>query len=120
MRYTGPKSRLCRREGANLYGNEKYTKIMRRSQSRPGMHGQHFVKRSEFGRQLREKQKARAIFGIAEKQFRNYYRRAGRMEGQTGENLLRLLEMRLDNIIYVSQFAVTRLQSRQMVSHGHF
>lgn len=120
MRYTGPKARLCRREGVNLYGNEKYTKIMRRSQSKPGMHGQRFTKQSEYGRQLREKQKARAIFSLVEKQFRNYYLRAVRMKGQTGENLLRLLEMRLDNVIYISQFAVTRLQSRQMVGHGHF
>lgn len=120
MRYTGPKTRLCRREGANLFGNEKYTKIMKRSDAKPGMHGQRFSKLSEFGKQLREKQKARAIFGISEKQFSNYAKKALRQPGQTGENLLRLLEMRLDNVMYVSQFAVTRLQARQMVGHGHF
>ncbi|MBI5411921.1 30S ribosomal protein S4 [Candidatus Peregrinibacteria bacterium] len=120
MRYTGPKARLCRREGVNLFGNEKYTKIMRNSGSRPGMHGERYAKLSEYGRQLREKQKARSIFGISEKQFHNYYKKAVRQPGQSGENLLRLLELRLDNVMYVSQFAVTRLQARQQVGHGHF
>ena len=89
---------------------------------KPGIHGQRapFGKLSEYGMQLNEKQKARMLFGISEKQFRNYFRKASKMAGETGENLLRLLELRLDNVIYVSQFAVTRMQARQMVTHGHF
>ena len=122
MRYTGPKARLCRRLGVNLFGSEKYTKIIRRRQNKPGMHGgrSRFSKPTEYGLQLEEKQKARFIFGISEKQFRNYFSKANSQDGDTGENLLRLLERRLDNVIYVSQFANTRMQARQMVSHGHF
>ena len=122
MRYTGPKAKLCRRLGVNLFGTEKYTKILRRRQAKPGMHGakQKFAKKSEYGRQLEEKQKARFIFGISERQFSNYFKKAVSQTGDTGENLLRLLERRLDNVIYVSQLAVTRPQARQMVGHGHF
>lgn len=122
MRYTGPKARLCRRHRANLFGTAKYTKILERRPGKPGAHGVRlkFGKTSEYGLQLNEKQKARFLFGLSEKQFRNYFKKASKMTGETGENLLRLLELRLDNVIYVSQFAVTRMQSRQMVSHGHF
>lgn len=121
MRYTGPKARLCRRLGVNLFGTEKYTKILARRPGKPGPHtGKGFGKKSEYGKQMEEKQKARIVFGIAERQFRNYFRRAASQEGETGENLLRLLERRLDNVIYVSQFAMTRMQARQMVGHGHF
>ncbi len=122
MRYTGPKARLCRRHRANLFGTAKYTKILERRTGKPGAHGSKafFGKMSEYGVQLGEKQKARVLFGISEKQFSNYFKKAARMSGETGENLLRLLELRLDNVVYVSQFAVTRMQSRQMVSHGHF
>ncbi|MBU0727388.1 30S ribosomal protein S4 [Patescibacteria group bacterium] len=119
MRYTGPKAKLCRRLGVNLFGTEKYTKILRRRQSKPGLHGGKFTKKTEYGRQLDEKQKARFVFGLSERQFRNCFRKAVSQPGDTGENLLRLLERRLDNVIYVSQFAVTRMQARQMVSHGH-
>ncbi len=122
MRYTGPKARLCRRHRANLFGAEKYNKILERRAGKPGVHGSRmsFGKLSEYGVQLNEKQKARMIFGISEKQFRNYFKKASKMTGETGENLLRMLELRLDNVIYVSQFAVTRMQARQMVNHGHF
>lgn len=122
MRYTGPKARLCRRHRANLFGPAKYTKILERRAGKPGVHGSKmsFKKLSEYGVQLGEKQKARHLFGLSEKQFANYFKKASRMPGETGENLLRLLELRLDNVIYVSQLAVTRMQSRQMVGHGHF
>lgn len=122
MRYTGPKARLCRRHRANLFGTAKYTKILERRPGKPGVHGSRptFGKKSEYGVQLDEKQKARVLFGLSEKQFSNSFKKASRMSGETGENFLRLLEIRLDNVIYVSQFAVTRIQSRQMVSHGHF
>ncbi|MBU1935299.1 30S ribosomal protein S4, partial [Patescibacteria group bacterium] len=120
MRYTGPKAKLCRRLGANLFGTEKYTKILRKRQSKPGIHGSKFSKKTEYGRQLDEKQKARFVFGLSERQFSNYFQKANSQTGDTGQNLLRLLERRLDNVIYVSQFAETRMQARQMVSHGHF
>lgn len=120
MRYTGPKAKLCRRLGANLFGAEKYTKILRRRQSKPGMHGSKFAKKSEYGRQLEEKQKARFVFGLSERQMSNYFKKAASQSGDTGRNLLRLFECRLDNVIYISQFAITRMQARQMVSHGHF
>jgi small subunit ribosomal protein S4 len=122
MRYTGPKAKLCRRLGVNLFGPEKYNRILSRKNYQPGMHGpnKRFKKSSEYALQLQEKQKARIVFGVSEKQFRNNFKKASKKEGETGENLLRLLELRLDNVIYVSQFAVTRMQARQMVSHGHF
>jgi small subunit ribosomal protein S4 len=120
MRYTGPKAKLCRRLGVNLFGTEKYTKILRNRQSKPGMHGAKFSKKSEYGRQLEEKQKARYLFGVSEKQTYSYMQKAVSQPGDTGQNFLRLFERRLDNLIYVSQFAVTRPQARQMVTHGHF
>ena len=122
MRYLGPKAKLCRRHHANLFGTAKYTKILEKRPGKPGMHGAKgsFRKLSEFGAQLLEKNKARAIFGISERQFMTYFNKAVRQKGETGECLLRFLEMRLDNVIYISQFAVTRMQARQMVTHGHF
>jgi len=122
MRYTGPKAKLCRKHHANLFGTAKYTKILEKRPGKPGMHGSKgsFGKLSEFGAQLLEKNKARIIFGISERQFKNYVAKATRAKGETGDSLLRMLEMRLDNVIYVSQFAVTRVQARQMVTHGHF
>jgi small subunit ribosomal protein S4 len=122
MRYLGPKAKLCRKYHANLFGTAKYTKILEKRPGKPGMHGDKgkFGKLSEFGAQLFEKNKARALFGISERQFKNYFAKAAKAKGETGESLLRLLEMRLDNLVYVSQFAVTRVQARQMVSHGHF
>lgn len=120
MRYTGPKAKLCRRLGVNLFGTEKYTKILRNRQSKPGVHGAKFTKKGEYGRQLDEKQKARYLFGVSEKQTAGYMKKAIAQPGDTGQNFLRLFERRLDNVIYVSQLAVTRPQARQMVSHGHF
>lgn len=122
MRYTGPKAKLCRKLGVNLFGTEKYNKILSRRSGKPGMHGakSSFGKKSEYGVQLEEKQKARIVFGISERQFRNYFTKASQMNGETGDNLLRFLERRLDNVIYISQFAITRMQARQMVGHGHF
>ena len=121
MRYTGPKARLCRREGVNLFGPEKYTRINQRRNSTPGQKpGARPSKLSEFGLQLREKQKAKRIFGLSEKQFRKNYENAARNKGTTGDRLLQLLELRLDNIVYRAGFASTRMQARQFVVHKHF
>lgn len=123
-RYTGPHCRLCRREGLKLYlkGDRCYTgkcAIDRRSYA-PGQHGQGRKKISEYGIQLRAKQKARRIYGVLEKPFRNYFERAERQPGVTGENLLRLLERRLDNVIYRLGLGASRVEARQLVRHGHF
>ncbi|MGI6684239.1 MAG: 30S ribosomal protein S4 [Bacillota bacterium] len=123
-RYTGAVCRLCRREGAKLYlkGDRCYSDkcaIARRAYA-PGQHGQSRKKVSEYGIQLREKQKARRIYGVLEKQFRNYFEKAERQKGVTGENLLRLLELRLDNVVYRLGFANSRIEARQLVRHGHF
>ncbi|TYO93820.1 30S ribosomal protein S4 [Desulfallas thermosapovorans] len=123
-RYTGAQCKLCRREGQKLYlkGDRCYTGkcgIDRRSYA-PGQHGQSRKKISEYGLQLREKQKARRFYGILEKQFRNYYVKAARQPGVTGENLLRLLERRLDNVVYRLGLAASRNEARQLVRHGHF
>lgn len=121
MRYTGPKARLCRREGVNLFGPDKYTKILQRRNSTPGQkQNARPAKLSEFGKQLREKQKAKRTFGIQEKQFRRYFQKAVRSRGTTGGRLLQLLETRLDNVIYRAGFAMTRPQARQFVSHAQF
>ncbi|MBI5422303.1 30S ribosomal protein S4 [Candidatus Peregrinibacteria bacterium] len=122
MRFLGPKAKLCRKYRANLFGTAKYTKILEKRPGKPGQHGSKtkFGKLSEFGSQLFEKNKARFLFGISERQFKNYVLKAQQTKGETGDTLLRMLEMRLDNVIYISQFAVTRVQARQMVSHGHF
>ncbi len=124
-RYTGPSCRLCRREGIKLYlkGERCYTEkcsVDRRSYA-PGQHGQRRRgKYSEYGLQLREKQKARRIYGVLEKQFRRYFKEADRRKGITGENLLQILESRLDNIVYRMGFALSRSEARQLVRHGHF
>lgn len=123
-RYTGPVCRLCRREGAKLYlkGDRCYTgkcAIDRRAYA-PGQHGQGRKKVSEYGLQLREKQKAKRIYGILETQFRNYFEKADRQKGITGENLLRLLERRLDNVVFRLGYGSSRTESRQLVRHGHF
>ncbi len=123
-RYTGPVCRLCRREGIKLYlkGDRCYTgkcAIDRRAYA-PGQHGQGRKKPTEYGIQLREKQKARRIYGVLEGQFRGYFEEANRQKGMTGENLLRLLERRLDNVVYRLGFAASRAEARQMVRHGHF
>lgn len=123
-RYTGPHCRLCRREGLKLYlkGDRCYTgkcAIDRRSYA-PGQHGQGRKKISEYGIQLRAKQKARRIYGVLEKPFRTYFEKAERQAGVTGENLLRLLERRLDNVIYRLGLGASRVEARQLVLHGHF
>ncbi|TYP50333.1 30S ribosomal protein S4 [Thermosediminibacter litoriperuensis] len=122
-RYTGPVCRLCRREGMKLYlkGERCYTPkcaIDRRGYA-PGQHGQMKRKLSEYGLQLREKQKAKRIYGVLERQFKIYFEEAIRRKGVTGENLLRLLECRLDNVVYRLGFAKSRTQARQIVRHGH-
>lgn len=124
-RYTGPVCRQCRREGMKLYlkGERCYTEkcaIDRRSYA-PGQHGQRRRgKVSEYGLQLREKQKARRIYGVMERQFRKYFSEADRRKGITGENLLQILESRLDNIVYRMGFAFSRPEARQLIRHGHF
>lgn len=123
-RYTGSVCRQCRREENKLYlkGERCYTDkcaIDRRAYP-PGQHGQGRRKKpSEYGIQLREKQKARRIYGVLEKQFRNYFTMADSKKGITGENLLQLLESRLDNMVYRMGFALSRTEARQMVRHGH-
>lgn len=123
-RDTSPACKQCRREGLKLYlkGERCLTDrcaIDRRSYG-PGEHGRRRTKQTEYLVQLREKQKARRYYGLLEQQFRNYYEKANRQTGITGENLLRLLEMRLDNVVYRLGFAVSRRQSRQLIRHGHF
>jgi small subunit ribosomal protein S4 len=123
-RYNASVCRLCRREGAKLYlkGSRCYTKKCS-FERRPSPPGQHAVRRrkvGEYGLQLREKQKVRRVYGILERQFRNYYRVASTHSGVTGEALLRTLELRLDNVVYRMGFASSRAQARQLVGHGHF
>lgn len=124
-RYTGPVCRLCRREGMKLFlkGERCYTgkcAIDRRAYA-PGQHGQARAKKpTEYGLQLREKQKARRMYGVMEKQFRHYFDEAVRRKGVAGENLLILLERRLDNVIFHLGFASSRPEARQLVNHGHF
>ncbi len=121
MRYTGPKTRLCRREGVNLFGSPKYQKLLARNQNIPGMHGaKRQGKMTEYAKQLREKQKAKRMFGLSEAQFKKYYDRASRSKDVTGDVLLQLLERRLDNVLYRAGFALTRMQGRQFSSHGIF
>ncbi len=123
-RYTDPVCRLCRREGAKLFlkGSRCYTKkcAFERRPSPPGQHGVRRRKVGDYGLQLREKQKVRRIYRILEKQFRNYFDAAESRPGVTGENLLRFLELRLDNVVYRLGIASSRDQARQLVSHGHF
>jgi len=116
-RYTGPITKKSRRLGTDLVGNDK---AFERRAYPPGMHGRGRIKESEYLLQLREKQKARFAYGVLEKQFRRYYEEANRKQGKTGENLLRILESRLDNVVYRAGFASTRRQARQLVVHGHF
>jgi len=120
-RYTGPKARVSRRLGINIWGTEGETKALDRRPYPPGEHGRtrRRSQNSEYLVQLQEKQKARFTYGITERQFRNTYDEAARQRGVTGENLLRLLELRLDNIVYRAGWAATRPQARQFVSHGH-
>ena len=123
-RYTDPSCRLCRREGMKLYlkGERCYTDkcAIAKRQYAPGQHGQRRKKPSEYGLQLREKQKAKRIYGVLEKQFKNYFELAERKKGITGENLLQILESRLDNTVYRMGLATSRKEGRQLVLHGHF
>ncbi|MDO9079470.1 MAG: 30S ribosomal protein S4 [Desulfuromonadales bacterium] len=123
-RYTGPVCRLCRREGMKLFlkGDRCYTEkcaLERRSYA-PGQHGQGRTKVSDYGTQLREKQRVRRTYGVLEGQFRSYFAKADRMKGVTGETLLMLLESRLDSMVYRMGFATSRTEARMLVRQGHF
>ena len=118
-RYLGPKLKLSRREGTDLFLKSGVRAIDSKCKldAAPGQHGARKPRLSEYGLQLREKQKVRRMYGVLEKQFRNYYKEAARLKGNTGENLLGLLETRLDNVVYRMGFGATRAESRQLVSH---
>lgn len=123
-RYTNPVCKLCRREGMKLFlkGDRCFTVkcAVEKRNYPPGEHGQRRSKPSEYGLQLREKQKMKRIYGVLEAQFRTYFEMAARQKGVTGENLVRLLEQRLDNIVHRLGFAASRAQARVLVRHGHF
>ena len=119
-RYLGPKGRLVRREGINLFERPKYAKILEKRPSRPGMHGSSPKKSSGFALQLREKQKLRYMFGLSNDQLERYVEKAVKKKGVTTEYLMKQLEMRLDNVLYRCGLALTRPQARQMSTHGHF
>lgn len=123
-RYTGPVCKLCRRERTKLFLKgarcESSKCAIETRPYPPGEHGRGRIKETQYLIQLREKQKARRIYGVLEKQFRRYYRQAAQAKGITGERLLQILETRLDNVIYRANFATSRAQARQLVSHGHF
>lgn len=123
-RYTGASCKLCRREGDKLFlkGERCYTEKcgVTKRQYAPGEHGQARKKLSEYGLQLREKQKAKKFYGVLESQFRKYFEMASTTKGITGENLLKFLETRLDNIVYRLGFARSRAEARQLITHGHF
>ena len=123
-RYTGPVCRLCRREGTKLFlKGDRCTSgkcALDRRSTAPGQHGAANKKMREYGLQMREKQKTRRYYGVLEKQFVNYYEEAARQQGMTGENLLKLLERRFDNVVYRMGLASSRKEARQLVLHGHF
>jgi small subunit ribosomal protein S4 len=123
-RYSGAVCRFCRRENQKLFlkGDRCFTEkcSFERRAYPPGQHGQGRIKFSEYGLQLREKQKVRRMYGLLEKQFRNLFAKADRVRGITGENFLNMLERRLDNIVYRAGFANSRAEARQLVRHGHF
>ena len=123
-RYTGPVCRLCRREGKKLYlkGDRCVSGkcALDRRNTAPGQHGAATKKLKEYGKQTREKQSARRYYGVLEKQFVNYYEEAARQQGMTGENLLKLIERRLDNVVYRMGMAESRKEARQLVLHEHF
>ena len=123
-RYTDEQCRICRREGQKLFlkGSRCYSdkcRISRRNYA-PGQHGQKRAKLSEYGTQLREKQKTKSYYGVGEKQFRGYFQMASNKKGVTGDNLLQILESRLDNVVYRLGFGASRAQARQLVNHGQF
>jgi len=123
-RYTGAVCKLCRRERTKLFLKgarcESSKCAIERKPYPPGEHGRGRIRETQYLIQLREKQRARRIYGVLERQFRNYYKEAANQRGITGENLLRILESRLDNVVYRASFAASRSQARQLVSHGHF
>ena len=121
-RYTGPRARISRRLGTNIFGTRGETIALDKRPYPPGEHGRtrRRTNQSEYLVQLQEKQKARFSYGLTEKQFRRIYEEANRREGVTGENMLRFLELRLDTVVYRAGLAATRPQARQMVNHGHF
>ena len=123
-RYTGPVCKLCRREGTKLFlkGERCMTGkcALDRRSTVPGQHGAANKKMKEYGTQMREKQKAKRYYGVLERQFKNYFEEADRKEGMTGENLLKLLERRLDNVVYRMGMAESRKEARQLVLHAHF
>ncbi len=118
-RYIGPKCKLSRREGTDLFLKSRARSLDTKCKldKIPGQHGDRRSRLSDYGMQLREKQKLRRIYGVLEKQFRNYFKKAASQKGSTGENLLKLLECRLDNVVYRMGFGVTRAECRQLVSH---
>lgn len=118
-RYLGPKLKLSRREGTDLFlkSGVRPLESKCRAESAPGMHGARRARNSDYAIQLREKQKVRRLYGVLEKQFRNYYKKADRQKGATGMNLLRILERRLDNVVYRMGYGSTRAEARQLVSH---
>ncbi len=118
-RYIGPTCKLSRREGTDLFlkSGVRALESKCKAETIPGVHGQRRGRLSDYGVQLREKQKVRRLYGVLEKQFRNYYKQAARIKGATGENLLKLLETRLDNVVYRMGFGATRAEARQLVSH---
>ncbi len=117
--HTGPKAKLVRKFGENIFGNPKFDKILSNKPYGPGQHGAGRKRVSDYGVQLKEKQKLKFMYGLFEKQFRNVFKKADKMRGITGENLLQLLERRLDNTVYRLGFATSRSQARQLVSHRH-
>ena len=123
-RYTGPSCKLCRREGTKLFlKGDRCTSgkcALDRRSTAPGQHGAANKKMREYGMQMREKQKTRRYYGVLEKQFVNYFEEADRKEGMTGENLICLLERRIDNVVYRMGFAASHKEARQLVLHGHF
>lgn len=120
-KFTGPKGKLVRRFGVNIFSNPKYDRLLERRSHGPGEHGPKLVRRkvSDYARQLIEKQKLRYSYGLLEKQFRRLFRKAQQMRGVTGDNLLILLETRLDTLTFRAGFGCTLMQSRQLVNHGH-
>jgi small subunit ribosomal protein S4 len=118
-RYTGPTCKLSRREGTDLYLKSRGVSLEKKCKldKKPGQHGEGRGRLSDYGVQLREKQKVRRIYGVLERQFHNYFKKAAQLKGSTGENLLQLLEGRLDNVVYRMGFGSTRAEARQLVSH---
>ena len=120
-RYIGPKAKIARKFGENIFGNTKISKILEKKSYTPGQHGPTKKRRtSNYGMQLQEKQKIKHMYGLLERQFRKFFKKSDKIDGETGLNLLQLLERRLDNVVYRMGFAPTRSAARQLVSHKHF